>query len=119
MKSNCLDFLSYIKCSKFTSLNFPTAKWSFFNTPGLEWLCPVKAPLSEPQLQEFANKSVSSILLYSTTVNCSITKKKKRKKKRKAPVAQKLALLPLPGLELPGRPTTGEKCHCSSHMFIY
>lgn len=38
---------------------------------------PSKAPLSEPQLCEFANKSVSNILLYSTTVNCNIKREKK------------------------------------------
>lgn len=45
---------------------------SFLNAPKLAWQSLVKAPLSEPQLQEVSNKSVSSISLYNTTVNCCI-----------------------------------------------
>lgn len=44
----------------------------FLNAPKLAWQSLVKAPLSEPQLQEPSNKSISSILLYSTTVSCRI-----------------------------------------------
>lgn len=43
--------------------------WPFLNAPKLARRAPVKAPLSEPQLQETSNKSVSSISLYSATVS--------------------------------------------------
>jgi len=44
----------------------------FLHAPKLAWQSLVKAPLSEPQLQETSHKRVSSISLYSTTVSCRI-----------------------------------------------